>query len=97
MSPVKLILAHELVELFIQSMENVALFNNATWRHVLNYRTADLKNRTKVEKYGWIVDVNILNLLDEKDWKGQDTCRQGRYCKICLLKRLALYVIDKVC
>ena len=51
-SPVNLILAHELVELFIKLMENVALFDNATWRHVLSHGTADPKKQTKVEKYG---------------------------------------------
>lgn len=41
-SPVKVILAHELVELFIKLMENVALFDNkATWRHVMSYGTAN--------------------------------------------------------
>lgn len=45
-SPVKVILAQELVELFIKFIENVALFDNmATWRHLMSYRTANWKRQ----------------------------------------------------
>lgn len=44
-SPVKVILAHELVELFIKLTENVALFDKTTWRHVMSDGTANWKGQ----------------------------------------------------
>ena len=39
----KVLLGHELVELFNKLMENVTLVDKKTWRHLMSYGNADPK------------------------------------------------------
>lgn len=56
-------------------MASVALFNNKVWRHLMSCYGQGNKSQQNMD--GLLVHFYTLMIIDEEDYKRQDTCRQG--------------------